>query len=121
MDESPYTPPKTLGDPAVALWRRRAFALSLTLAVMMIPSLLFTVVVSVPVEHKPGFLLRMLCGPFGSIFPDARFKGDYISPLLITPMAFCYSVHPSCLTFLIAAFGVVCWLGCGFVSATGGV
>jgi hypothetical protein len=81
MDESPYTPPQILGDPATAIWRRRAVALSLTLAAIIIPSLLFSVLVSVPVENKSGFLLRMLCGPFGSVFPDARFKGDYISPL----------------------------------------
>ena len=123
MDESPDTPRKSLGDPLTALWRRRGVALSVTLAAIVLPSLLFSLAVNVPVEHKPEFLLRMLCGPFGSFFrdPDPRFKGDYISPLLIPPMAFCWSAKPSCLTVLISAFGVFCWLGCGFVSATGGV
>ena len=113
MDESSYTPRKPLGDPVTALWRRRGVALSVTLAAIVLPSLLFSLAVRVPVKHKPEFLLRMLCGPFGSFFPfpDARFEGDYVSLLWITPMTFFWSAKPSCVTVLISAFGIFFWLG----------
>ncbi len=121
MDESPDTPRKSLGEPVTALWRRRAVALSVTIAAIVLPSMLFSLAVEVPVEHKPAFLLRMLCGPISGFFPGARFTGDYISLLWITSMTFCWSAKPSCLTVLISAFGVFLWLGCGIVMATGGV
>ena len=123
MHESPYSSRQSGGDLVTALWRRRGVALSVTIASIVLPSLLFSFAVHVPVEHKTEFLLRMLCGPIGAFFtdPDPRFKGDYISPLWITPMAFCWSASPSCVTVLTSAFGVFFWLGCGFVSATGGV
>jgi hypothetical protein len=106
--------------PSRPLFFQRRFAIAVVVAGIVLPSLAFAFLLHAPRELKPRLFVAMLCGPLGDLRGISKVS-DWIVVFGLIVLLIAYPLFPRSITFGMTLLGLLLWLFCGFVAATGGM